>query len=293
VDVSIAIVSWNTLGLLDRCLESLRAGDGDLQTEIIVVDNASTDGSVEMVRAKYPEATLVVNTDNVGFAKANNQAYRISTGKYLLLLNSDTIVFPNAIRVLYDWMERHQDCGVCGPMLLDEDGSLQASWAQLPTLWTEARGYHDRNVDTKDLYRLDIETLHSMDGLEVGWVGGACMMVRREVCTEAGVLDDGFFMYCEETELCWRARNSQWKVHYVPGAEVTHIGGGSSRLVPARTRFRSDWSKVRLFWRMGGAHRASCLPLAVVLAIKTCARLIQGSARPFSASKTIGEHDGD
>ena len=209
-DLSIIIVNYNTRDYLARCLESL-AGISAISAEVIVVDNASGDLSVEMVRHRFPEAVVIANTENLGFAKANNQAIAISNGRYLYFLNPDAEVHKGALETMISHMEIHPDVGLAGTRLVNPDGSAQSS--------VESR------------YPGQKHAKNEMAGLkgDIAWVLGASMIARRMAIVNAGGFNEDFFLYGEEQDLCLRLRRSGWVIGYIPDAVVLHWGGKSER----------------------------------------------------------------
>lgn len=252
--LSIIIVNWNTRDILLNCLASIEAHPPARPYDIWVVDNASSDGSVAAVRAQYPRVQIIENSENRGFAAANNQAICASQGDYLLLLNSDTIVHPNALERMARFLDEHADVGITGACLLNVDGSLQPSWAAFPSLWSELLG---KNVRKRRRY-------HTHSGSEVyavDWVGGAALMIRRTTVNQIGLLDEAYFMYSEETDWCFRARRSGWTVCYLPDAPITHLGGQSSKRSSARMRAELYRSKIRFYAKHYGKYRAHALSI--------------------------------
>jgi GT2 family glycosyltransferase len=248
LDLSVVIVSWNTSGLLEDCLASLFTGGGldSVCADVWVVDNASTDDSVAIVKAKFPQVKLIETGSNLGFAGANNRALAEATGRHVLLLNSDTIVSEGAFVRLIAILEKHPEVGVVGPMLRNGDGTLQASWARFPNVKSELSGQPDRS-----------QSPHAIEKLEEGGVGlapfvcdyvsGACFLVRGDLARKYGYLDEGFFMYFEETEWCHRLRKHGYKTLFVPEVSVIHLGGQSSKIVPLATRTRFYRSSVKFY----------------------------------------------
>jgi GT2 family glycosyltransferase len=231
VDLSVCIVNWNTRDDLARCLASLQHGQGDLEYEVWVVDNGSTDGSVERVQTQFPTVHLLRNAANVGFSAANNQALRACRGRYALLLNPDTLVHDGALGRLVGFLDRHPEAGVVGVKLLNPDGSVQYSCRTFPTLGavlfrgTPFGRLFPRNRSTRDYLMQDWqhEEVRTVD-----WVSGAGLAVRRSVWEQVGLLDERFFMYCEDMDFCQRVHQAGWRVYYFPGAVVTHVIGRSS-----------------------------------------------------------------
>lgn len=226
VDVSVVIVNWNTRDLLLQTLESLHRETHRVTFETIVVDNGSTDGSAELVRQVWRQVHLISLPANRGFAVGNNTGFQIASGRYLLLLNSDTIVLPTTLQGMVRFLDSHPEAGCVGCRHLNPDGTLQGSMDTFPSLLKDFLCY-------TELRRLPILlpflrkrypwwTDHAQVR-EVDWVNGACMMVRREVITEVGGLDEGFFIYAEELDWCYRIRQAGWHVWFTPEAEVIHI----------------------------------------------------------------------
>ena len=246
VQLSILIVNWNTRDLLARCLASIYAHPPSPAFEVIVVDNASTDGSPAMVRERFPQVRLIENGENVGFARANNQAIRESRGAYLLLLNSDTLVLPAAFDRLLAFMAAHPRAGMVGPRVLNPDGSLQPSCTPFPTLAREAwRMFHGDRIRPWAVYAMtawDVETPREVDVLM-----GAALLVRRQVIDEIGLLDEAFFMYSEEVDWCLRAKKAGWKVWWEPRAQIIHYGGQSSKQASEKMFLHLYRSKVLFF----------------------------------------------
>lgn len=239
VDVSIIIVSWNTRDTLDQCLGSHYESQNSALCEVIVVDNASTDGSADMVRQRYPQVRLVEESANAGFARANNRALAEAVGRYVVLLNSDTVVLGDAIGALVRFADGHPDVGIVGPCLLNADGTLQPSWARFPTLYDEWTGKPAR-------LRTRLPTSDGTTAFEVGWVSGACLLIRRATLEQIGPLDERFFMYSEDVDWCHRAKRGGWRVCYYPAARIVHLGGQSSRRAATRANCDLWWSKVLL-----------------------------------------------
>ncbi|MEB3327904.1 MAG: glycosyltransferase family 2 protein [Candidatus Sericytochromatia bacterium] len=244
--LSIVIVNWNTRELLRACLDSV-ARATSVSHEVWVVDNGSTDGSPELVRDAYPDVHLIANTDNRGFAAANNQALRLAQGAYVLLLNSDTVVHPGALDAMVAFLHTRPAVGAVGCKLLNADGSLQPSahsfYATLGALVENqlvAAVWPWRHAHTPWLRLFD----HSV-ARPVGWVCGAALMVRRPAMLEVGLLDEAFFMYGEEVDWQLRLRQAGWQVWFIPHARITHLGGGSSRQAVTAMRRQERASRAR------------------------------------------------
>lgn len=275
ITLSIIIVNWNTRDLLATCLESIQrslsneeAGAG-LRAEVIVVDNGSTDGTVEMLQRDYPGVRLIENRENVGFARANNQGLAASRGRYLLLLNTDAFLRGPALARLVRFMDEHPDAGIVGPRLYFGDGTLQPSCYAFPTLATEFYGAIglDRLFPRSRLFgRYRLGYWDMRDVREVDVVMGACLLARREVFEQIGGLDERFFMYSEEVDWCYRARQAGWRIYYVPQAEVTHLWGGTSRVLPVQTVVQLYHSRLLFFRKHYGPVTTAAYKAVLALA---------------------------
>lgn len=266
IDLSVVILSWNVRDLLRQCLDSVINSPHPTATEIIVVDNASNDGSAELVRAEFPQVKLIVNTVNRGYTGGNNDGIAAATGRYVLILNPDTRVVGHALSTLVEYADAHPDVGVVGPQLLNLDGSVQSSRRRFPTLMTGLfestwlQSLAPRRV-LRDYYLQD----RPDDVIqEVDWVTGACLLVRREAIQQVGGLDEGFFMYSEELDWCRRIKQAGWKIVYLPQAQVIHYVGQSSDQVAAQRHIYFQTSKVRYFRKHHGALAASMLRTALL-----------------------------
>lgn len=262
--LSIIIVSWNVRALLRRALTSCRASWGNHPgLEMIVVDNVSTDGTVEMLREEFPQVTVVVNEENRGFTGGNNDGIDRARGSYLLLLNPDTEVLEDALPRMVAYLDQHRDVGMVGPQLRNPDGSVQSSRRRFPTLpvlfleSTWLQGLLPRR--TLEHYYVEDrspETAHAVD-----WITGAAMLTRRAVVNEVGGMDETFFMYSEELDWCRRIHAAGWEIHYVPDAQVVHYEGKSSeQVVPARHIYFQS-SKVHYARKYHGPWLAEILRL--------------------------------
>lgn len=228
--LSIIIVSWNTVDLLAQCLESIYANPPDGEFEVWVVDNASTDSSVPMVGRQFPQVKLLANDTNLGFAGANNQAIRQSTGDFVLLLNPDTEVKPGALDTLVRFMEAHPQVGAAGSRLLNPDQTLQASCYPVPTLSRELwRLFHLDTIRPYGCYRMADWDLNRPRAVEV--VQGAALILRRAALDQIGLMDEEYFMYSEELDLCYRLQKGGWPLYWVPQSKIVHYGGQSTKQV--------------------------------------------------------------
>jgi hypothetical protein len=228
VTLSVVIVTYNSSLFLTDCLTSVLRQGGTLAYEVIVVENASTDRSLDILRGQFPAARVIRNSANRGFTAANNQAIEAATGKYILLLNPDTVVHAGCLEIMVRFMDAHQEAGAAGPKICNEDGSLQRTGVTFPSLWnvfveslflddlfpsSRIFGQHRRLYDNPDL-------VHDVDYLQ-----GSCLCIRRRALDDAGFLDEDFFMYFEETDICYRLKQHGWKILYNPSASIVHAGG--------------------------------------------------------------------
>ena len=230
-DISIVIVNHNTRELLHDCLRSIEMKGGQNALQVIVVDNGSRDGSAEMVADQFPRVTLIRNNSNEGFAKPNNQGLQRATGRYCLLLNSDTIVKPHSLKTLIAFMDSHPDAGACGPRLINPDGSLQRSCRSFPSLW---RHFCDmsglENLFPNSVFG-NFETRFAHDSsVEVDQPMGAALLVRSEVVRHVGYLDERFKIYYNEVDWCRRITRAGWKIYFVHDAEIVHYGGKTTEI---------------------------------------------------------------
>jgi hypothetical protein len=240
VDVDICIVNWNTKDLLKSCLTSIFGQTEGINYRVWVVDNGSTDGSPQMVEQEFPGVRLIRNHQNVGFTKANNQVLRSSSGRYVLLLNSDTDLVGNAVKGMADFMDTRPDTGACGCMVLNKDGSLQLSCGRFPRLVSIFFGGVTCNRIFKRIFGdrvffaefgLTEQDHHVIR--EADFVKGCCIMLRKSSVEKIGFMDEGIFMYFEEIDLCYRLKQAGEKVMYTPHVQIVHLGGQSARLSDA------------------------------------------------------------
>lgn len=248
VDLSIIVVSWNTRDLVRRCLESIETSKGSLEVETIVVDNASTDGSAEMVVREFPCTMVIRNADNRGFAAANNQAIAVSRGRHVLLLNSDAILVPESAESMLNFLDKNPDVGAVGARLLNADGTFQASFADFPTLLSELLLLTKLSKVFCSSTYPSYPAEQSTTTRAVDWVVGACLMARRRAIDDVGQLDEDYFMYTEETDWCYRLWKRGWGVYYLSEVKIPHWSGQSSGKAPERKRSQLYRSKL-LFLR--------------------------------------------
>jgi hypothetical protein len=263
MDLSAIIVNRNTRDLLCQCLDSLTQKVGGIKMEVLVVDNGSTDGSVAVVRQKFPGVRLIENPVNMGFARANNQAISVSSGEYLLLLNPDTQVKDEAIPKMLSFLNAHPEAGLAGAQLLNVDGSKQNSIANFPSLATEL-------INKSLLRRLFPKKFPGKETdypspVEVDSVIGACMLVRREAMEQVGLLDEEYFLFLEETDWCYRMKKAGWKVYHIPQAKVIHFQGKSAEQDKKRAKVEYDRSRYHFFMKNRGTFQWVILLIGVVV----------------------------
>ncbi len=270
-DLGIIIVSWNVREDLDRCLTSLcdALNREQYRAQTWVLDNGSVDGSAELVEAKYPWVHLEARDTNLGYVRGNNiaMAQLLDTAAYLWLLNPDTIVRPGAITTLLGFFDTEHQAGLVGPKLLNPDGSLQESAFRFPGLTQALFGL---NLMPERFYysalngRYSPEQYTRPDPFRVDHPLGAAMMARTEAVQSVGLLDERFFMYCEEIDWAWRMRKAGWQSWLVPTAEVVHVGGASSRQAPPETTACLWESRAYLYSK----HRRGLVSTLAALAVR-------------------------
>jgi GT2 family glycosyltransferase len=251
MDLSIVIVNWNTRELLRDCLTSVFRGLHGLKAEVIVVDNASGDGSAIMVHREFPDVWLIENADNLGFAGGNNVALRRAAGRHVMLLNTDTLVHGDVLPRAVEWLDAHPAVGVLGPRVLNEDGSVQPSCSAFPSLGFLA------------MQTLGLTRIAALDGYRMtGWdraserrvdvISGAAMFVRGAAMKDVGLLDEAFFFYGEETDWCHRFARAGWELVFAPIPAITHFGNGSAGKLNHRRDVLMTQGTTRLHRKHGG-----------------------------------------
>ena len=218
------------------------------------MDNVSTDSSAEMVRAEFPDIHLIVNAENRGFPAANNQGIATAEGRYVLILNPDTEIVGDALATMVAYADAHPDVGIVGPQLLNEDRSVQSSRRRFPTLATALfeSTWLQACAPRRLLARYYVQDQPDDAALDVDWVKGAALMARREAIEQVGLMDEGYFMYSEELDWCKRFKDADWRVVYLPAAQIVHYGGKSSDQVVTSRHIYFQTSKVRYFHKHHG-----------------------------------------
>jgi GT2 family glycosyltransferase len=296
LDLSVLIVNWNVRDLLDACLASLQGRPADdAPKEIIVVDNGSRDGSVALVRERYPAVRLIEAPHNPGFAGGTNLAARVATGRALFVLNPDTVVEPGALRLLTRALRHDPTLGAVGPQLIESDGAVQSSRRRFPTpltLFVESTPLQGR-LARRAISRYYFDDLPPTVRAQPDWLVGAALLVRRTAWDDVGPLDDGYFMYFEETDWFQRAARRGWRAAYVPEARVIHHAGKSSEQNIAARHLRFTASKLRYAERYHGPALARVLSVWLRLLfleqlLEEAGKWALGHKRPLRARR-IGE----
>ncbi|MDR0754736.1 MAG: glycosyltransferase family 2 protein [Prevotellaceae bacterium] len=215
MNVSIIIVNYNTKALLKQCLKSIFNNTKDIEFEVIVIDNSSTDGSQQMIKDEFKNVIFIENSENTGFGQANNSGAKLATGKYLMLLNSDTVLINNAIKILFDFIDGNPAVGICGGNLFDENRKPVHSYSKMPCIMQEI----------KRLLLMQNNKCFNRTNKpkKVGYITGADLMIRAELFNRLNGFDSDFFMYYEESELTYRVKKEGYKVYSVPQAEIIHL----------------------------------------------------------------------
>ena len=291
IDLSISIVNYNNIGCLRKCLDSIYSPDSKASFEVTVVDNGSSDDSVQVVREAFPQVNIIANSENRGFVKANNQGIRISRGRYLLSLNNDTVIDNGTLDGLVAFMDEHPEAGACGPKVLNQDGTLQHQCKRsFPTISSSLFYFlrlHRLFPRNRLFGRYLMTHWDGDEAAEVDSVSGCCMIVRREVIDNVGILDENFIMYGDDLDWCYRIKQAGWKVYYVPDVQIVHLGGQSSRRLPGKCVllfFRA----MAVFYRKHYAQRHNCVTnLVVYVGICLKAALALG-ANSLRREKVVG-----
>ncbi len=287
--LSIVVLSWNTKGLLRACLNSLKPLRDELDLEVIVVDNASDDGSADMVAARFPWITLVRNERNDGYAIGNNLGASRATGRYLLLLNSDTAVGPGVLTFLVDFLEQHPQHGACAPRLVCEDGTIQRSCKTFPDLWTAV--FYDTWFDkkfpgNKTIPKYMMAGFDHTTSRDVDQPPGAAFLIRKDLWDELGGFDPELWLFFNDVDLCKRLHEAGWKVAYIAEVAILHHEGKSTS---QRPDFGELWHRNRLsYYRKHFGWRGNLVAKSMTLlrGLQEWRRLVREQA-PAQAKKEM------
>jgi len=266
-DLSIVIVTWNRSGLLARCLGSLYRHTRDMAFEVLVVDNGSTDGTVEDVRGAFPGVKLIINDENLGFTRGSNQGIRAASGRYIALLNNDTEFTENAFHKIVSFLDEHPDVAAAGPRLYNPEGTVQESAMKtFITIQSALIGGQilarlgQKLLPSLNLFPEMVLATHEQDRVEeVAWITGACMVIRREALEEIGLLDENIFMYCEDMEWCFRAGRANWRIVYYPLAGIIHLDHYPSKDSMPRISSQHMGNQIYFFRKYKGPVPAAIL----------------------------------
>jgi GT2 family glycosyltransferase len=266
--LNIVIVSYNSASLLEECLDSIFKYPPRQNYGIIVVDNNSTDGSQELVRKKYPEVELIINTSNIGFAAANNIAIESTNSDFILLLNSDCQVYKDSLDEMINFIDNTAEAGIIGPKIINSDGSIQYSCRKFPSIIDA--GLHSILVnivpDNPVSRKYKLADINRENPFAVDWVSGSCMLIRRQALVDTGFMDENYFMYVEDIDICFQMWNKNWKVFYYPHAEILHHTGGSTNTGKVAASIRMQKS---IFYFFRKNYRKSwkilLIPLLVIV----------------------------
>lgn len=261
IDISVVIVGWNAKRYLELCLDSLVEAPPRRSMEVFVVDNASTDGSVEMIESRYPWVKLIKSQENLGFSRGNNVAIRQCQGRYIALVNPDVIVFPGCLDALADFLDQNPKVGNVGPRVFNPDMSQQSTCRRFPTLWNNfcsATALSTTFTKSRIFAGEHMFYFPHDRALAVDVIVGCFSMIRHEAFDEVGLLDEGLFMYGDDVDWCRRARNAGWQVMFYPGAQAIHDRGKTTAPYPVRFALAQQrsvlyyWSKHHGFWGVVG-----------------------------------------
>jgi len=278
IDVSIIIISYNTKDILKQCVDSVVKQTKAIQYEIIIVDNASKDGSAEMIKTDFPDIVLIENQENKGFAAANNQGIIKAKGQYILFLNSDTIILGSAIDKMIRFCNENSDVHALGCKLLNQDRTLQPSCYRFPSLipiignilhlWIIPA--FRKTILLQTLVLSHYDKIHKAD-----YVRGACLLIKRKVIECIGMFDERFFIYTEEADFCYRLKKAGFQLKYFPFAEVVHLGGGSSEPYVEALLFEKHKNPMQYYEKHHG--RVAVILYRILMMVRLIIQIIERS----------------
>lgn len=288
MSLGIVIVSFNTKDLLEKSLKNIHSQTLDFPLEIVVIDNNSSDNSLQMVREKFPKVKIIANIDNLGFAKAVNQGVKVLSTDYILLLNPDTSIPEGAINEMVAFMQENPKCQIGSCVLTDVNGKLKPNGGDLPVGFPLLSWLFNLEFlgSLPNFHRLD--SGYYAEAREVGWVGGTFMMVRKESIGNSNLLDEKYFMYFEDVDLCFRTRKSGQKIMINPKIKISHIGGASSN-DPRLTQWKGEIKGLLIFYKKYFGDLSSILVKLLVyisISLRVLAFALIGK---ISVSKTYGK----
>jgi GT2 family glycosyltransferase len=277
MDVSIVIVSWNTRDILQGCLRSIYEQTQEVSFEIFVVDNNSRDGSAEMVRSEFPTVRLIENAQNRGFAAANNQGLRLASGRYMLLLNPDTVILDDAISRCVRYADLHSDVGVVGCQVLEGENRISNTGFSFPTPWNVflALSGLSRTFPRSRIFGWPELGWWNRDSeQDVDVVAGMFMLVRREAIAEVGLLDESYFVYSEETDWCYRFAQAGWRRVFIPSARIVHLDGGRKSTSQVSTKMFVQMQKSSMIYHRKNLGSVAWAKVKVIYIVSNAVRMV-------------------
>lgn len=288
VDISVVVVGWNAKHYLELCLESLAAAPLRRSMEVLVVDNASTDGTAEMIEAKFPWVKLLKSSENLGFSRGNNLAIRQCQGRYIALVNPDVIVLPGCLDALADFLDQHAKVGNVGPRVFNPDMTQQSTCRRFPTLWNNFCSATALATKFKNSRLFAGEHMFFFQHdrtITVDVIVGCFSMIRRETFDAVGLLDENLFMYGDDVDWCRRCWKAGWEVVFYPGAQAIHDRGKITAPYPVRFALAQQrsvlyyWSKHHGFWGLLGIRTIMLFRHVVRYTTATMLNFIRGAGR--------------
>ncbi|MBD3413592.1 MAG: glycosyltransferase [Candidatus Aminicenantes bacterium] len=267
-DLSVILVNYNGKDIIERCLDSILENVQEINHEVIVVDNHSTDGSEALIQNNYSQIRLLCNSDNLGFSKANNQGIKASQGHYILILNTDTYVPSHSIKALLKLMKQNSEVGAVGPALLRGEQDYQISFGGKVSFFSECA----KKLFLNHYYRLKLRK--DLSERDVTWLSGACLMTRRDILESVGMFDERFFLYFEDIDLCMRIKEQGWRLVYFPAAKIFHRGGASTELNKLDSRYH--YRKSQIYFYSKHSSSLSCVFLKLYLSVHFVLGVFQG-----------------
>ncbi len=288
--LSIVIICWNDKKVIIDCLNSLTRENGSIECEVIISDNGSTDGSIELVRNTFKDVKVLENGANLGFAKGNNAGIRAATGDYILILNPDTIVHPGALQKWVEFADRHPEAGAFGCRVLNQDGTYQGPARPFPTIvgdWIAALYLRPLALISRRFVSDTYFGWHGGTQRQIAWQSGCCVMFRGQLLKQLGGFDEQFFYHFEEVDLCHRVWKAGFSILYTPDVSITHLGGQSVGRFPVRFAIERERGRYRYYYKhfgRKGARRSRYAALAW-FAIRKAGYSLSHWVRPTAATK--------